>query len=145
MPRRTILGARQAFEMDVLPVVSDYQANAARQVLEAIEADARRQASQHAATIEADIREAEAPAVRELAEVRDAIDDLRAEGLGGRISARDYGARLDALAERQVLAEERLRIAEGRVAEVEAVETAPLEWFDSMQRRLPALMSEVPW
>jgi hypothetical protein len=145
VPRRSVLEARQIFEQDVLPNVSDYQATEGRRRLEQIESDARAQADSYAAEREAEIREARDAVLRELTAVRDDLEILTAEGRSGRLPASEYSTELYALRNRQQAAEARLGQAEEKLRQVEEVERDPLAWADSLMQRHPRLRPEVPW
>src|SRR6266702_1405644 len=124
--RRTIASARSFFESTILPAVSDYRANEARQEL---------------AQAEDRILAARNEALRTLTEVRDEYEQLAVRPP----SAGDFSRQLQDLRQRQDVAEQRLAKASDDVDRLEEVESAPLEWFDSLGERLPAALLEFSW
>lgn len=143
MPARTIAEARSALEL--APVVSDDQARRYREALEEAEHTATAAAVERIEAIETEVRETRDEALRELTAVRDAFDDLSAEGATGRIPSGEYAHRLDDLAHRQVAAEERLRAAEEKVGLIEEIEADPIAWADAHLYRFASTRPEFPW
>jgi hypothetical protein len=143
MPPRTIASARAALD-DMLPHLSDYQVAEARKVLAQLEREARNQATAYVTDREREVREARDSALRELTAVRDAMDELAAEGSTGRVSAQEYAQRLNGLAGRQFKAEDLLTKAEAKVELVEQIETDPIGWFDDLTARTHT-WQDVPW
>lgn len=143
MPPRTIAEARAALEL--APVVSDDMARRYREALEEAENTATAAATERIEAYEGEVRTARDEALRELTAVRDAFDDLSAEGATGRILAGEYAHRLEDLAQRQVAAEERLRAAEEKVGWIEEIEADPLGWADEHLYRFPATRPWFPW
>src|SRR6266571_2246408 len=133
--RRTIASARSFFESTILPAVSDYRANEARQELAQAEQQAREVARDHLLQAEDRILAARNEALRTLTEVRDEYEQLAVRPP----SAGDFSRQL------QDLAEQRLAKASDDVDRLEEVESAPLEWFDSLGERLPAALLEFSW
>jgi hypothetical protein len=80
-----------------------------------------------------------------LTTARDSMDDLRREGTTRRLSAADYHARLSALRQQQVAAENQLAKAEEQVAVIAEIEADPVAWFDSLSERVPSMMRNFPW
>lgn len=145
MARRTLADARRSLEGNVLPSASDYQAREYQQVLGAAEERAKARATEYLTEGEAEVRAVWDEALRELAAVRDAYDDLKSEGGLGRIPAAQYSAELNDLRQRQDRAEAALRDAETRVGAIEQIEEDPIAWYSDLQRRMPHLQEEVPW
>jgi len=139
--RRTIASARSFFESTILPAVSDYRANEARQELAQAEQQAREVARDHLLQAEDRILAARNEALRTLTEVRDEYEQLAVRPP----SAGDFSRQLQDLRQRQDVAEQRLAKASDDVDRLEEVESAPLEWFDSLGERLPAALLEFSW
>jgi hypothetical protein len=142
--KRTITEAQRAFASQ-LPHLSDYLANEERQVLAAHEVAAKEHADRFITGHEEEALGLRDEALRELTAVRDALDDLNAEGSTGRVSARDYSARLSDLRARQEIADAQLSKAANLADTMEAVEADPIEWFSGLQERMPHMQVEVPW
>ena len=145
MPRRTIGEARRLLERDLLPRVGDYWGKVYNDELDRAEQHAKQYADQHISDREKEIKEVRNSSLRELTEVRDALQSLEAEGKRARIGAAEYNQRLAELRQRQRVAEAALSKAEEEVDEVEEVETSPVEWYDSLSRRMPTLRREFSW
>jgi hypothetical protein len=136
--------ARRAFEEEILPRVSDHQANEGRRFLQEAEAKAQEQASKRVTSLEQEFRSIRDDALRKLTEVRDDYEALAAEGSSGRISAQDYQARLQDLRRQQQAAEGRLEDAEKLVDQAEAIEGDPIAYYDDLTRRMN-MLQEWPW
>jgi len=121
--------------------VSDYRANEARQELAQAEQQAREVARDHLLQAEDRILAARNEALRTLTEVRDEYEQLAVRPP----SAGDFSRQLQDLRQRQDVAEQRLAKASDDVDRLEEVESAPLEWFDSLGERLPAALLEFSW
>jgi hypothetical protein len=145
MRRLTISEARAVFEEQVLPQVNDHQAREARSILEAAEKQAQSFAAEYISDREREVRESRDQALRELTEVRDSLDDLRVEGGTGRVSAREYADRLEALHRRQEAAEAAMEEAQDKVSLIEQIETDPITFYDEMAERFEHMKVEVPW
>lgn len=143
--RRTIADARRALEEEVAPRANEYGMRKARAVLEAAERHATEYATRVLDDTEPLLRETIDESSRELAEVRDALDDLRREAKDGRISASDYATRLSELRDRQTRAEVALSEAEDRIADVEKIEDDPIAYYDAQSERFRHLQRSFPW
>lgn len=143
--KRTLAQARRMLEEDLAPNLNDRALREHRRVLEEAEANARRHADQFVSECEAEARSAWDAAVRELSAVRDALDQLAAEGATGRVSAEEYTARLGHLRARQEEAEAELDATGANVDAIERIEGDPAEWFDDLASHHPILMPEFPW
>src|SRR5438105_2307273 len=89
--KRTIADARIVLEQDLAPTMNDYAMRQARTVLEAAEQRARSYAEEYAAKLDEEVRSIRDETGRELAEVRDAMEDLAADGASETIPAEVRG------------------------------------------------------
>src|SRR5262245_10950489 len=99
--RMTLTQLRAHIEEVVVPSASDYMAAQARGLLSRAEEQARTYAAAYVAQRADEVDHVRIDALHELTEIRDAFDDLTAEGKAGRMPASEYGDRLDTLSARQ--------------------------------------------
>lgn len=140
--RRTIAAFKHDFETNILPGVSDYNANRIKKLIAEAETEARLRAKAHVEELERQVLSLRDEALHELTEVRDSFDDLARDGQDARVRAADYSSKMAELRKRQDQAEEQLAHAEAIVEDLEAVEADPIEWFDKFTQRMPMLMKD---
>jgi hypothetical protein len=143
--RRTIADARRTLEEDIAPGLNDGRLRQAQEVLAQAEAQARETARGYLDRQEAEVQEVRQTALRDLTEVRDAFDSLVAEGAEGRISAREYAERLDALGQRHARADDALAKAAEQVERFEGVEDDPVGFYDELASRFEHMKVDFPW
>jgi chromosome segregation ATPase len=144
MPRRTIAQARWVLENE-LPATPGQVSTALRAVLGDAEAKARSEADTSAADLERRVLELRDNALRELTEVRDAMDELRTTSANGRASASNHSRRLNELRQQQERAEAKLAEALTHAERIEAIEADPVAYYDDLTSRHPQLLTDFPW
>jgi len=142
--KRTVAEAHRAFD-DVLPRLSDYQANEGRQALQELDQHAANEADEFTKAREEEALALRDEALKALTEARDGFESLSAEGSEGRIAGTDYAARMHELKERQDTAEAKLARATEIADGIEGIEADPVAWFSELQKRMPHLRTMVPW
>lgn len=144
MPRRTIAQARWVLENE-LPTTPGQVTTALRTVLDEAESKARREADETAADLERRVLELRDNVLRELTEVRDGFDELRAATANSRASASDQSRRMNELRQRQERAEAELADALTHAERIEAIEADPVAYYDDLTSRHPQLLQDFPW
>jgi hypothetical protein len=143
--RRTIAVARRTLEEDIAPDLNDGRLRQAQEVLAQAEAHARETAGAYLDRHEAELQEVRQSALRELTEVGDAFDALVAEGAEGRIYAKAYAERLDALRQRHAQADDALAKVAEQVERFEGIEDDPVGFYDELASRLEHMKVDFPW
>jgi hypothetical protein len=143
--RRTLADARRSMEQELIPGSSDYVSGQAKAFLEEQERKATKAADSYISERERELVEVRNTALRELAEVRDQLEDLASEGRTGRIPAEHYTSLLHDLRERQAQAEAQLAKGQEQVEAIEQIEEDPIAWFDSLTQRQPHMRMDFPW
>jgi hypothetical protein len=145
MPRRTLREARKVLDDDVARRVNDVQLRDLTAVMEEEEQKARATVGEMIVGESEAVNQMRSEALRALTEVRDKADALVAQAQEGRISAEEYAARLDDLAERQQQAESRLEEASTKVNYLERGEEDPIAFYSDLQQRIPTMRADLPW
>jgi DNA mismatch repair ATPase MutS len=145
MTRRTLSEARRVLEEDIAPQATDYQMRQYREALTALESVAKEHADDFTQQREEEALSIRESALRDLTEVRDGYDDLKAAAGTGRLTAAEANTQLRQLRQRQDEAETQLAKAEELTEWIEHIEGDPVAFFDDLTTRMPTLKLEVPW
>lgn len=139
--RSTITAARQRL-VDLAPGLNQQVYGRLKAELDAAERDARARAeqfySQHLEALDGTRRDL----LVEACSVRDDLEHLAAEAALGRMSAADFGRRLDALTSRRDRVERDLAEADRRLDVLGGIEDDPEAWADDLARRFPSTQPE---